>query len=72
MDLGKAPKKLSGGPAPDLEEAFEVRVCRLCCCCDMTAETVPVGRRRDTRGVGRRDQKGSRRRHWWGQAHIGK
>jgi len=22
LDLGKAPKKLSGGPAPDLEEAF--------------------------------------------------
>ena len=26
MDLGKAAKKLSGGPAPDLEEAFDVRV----------------------------------------------
>ncbi|KAF8554964.1 DNA replication factor C, large subunit [Imleria badia] len=24
MDLGKAPKKLAGGPAPDLEEAFDV------------------------------------------------
>ncbi|KAI0059347.1 DNA replication factor C large subunit [Artomyces pyxidatus] len=24
QDLGKAPKKLAGGPAPDLEEAFEV------------------------------------------------
>jgi replication factor C subunit 1 len=24
MDLGKAPKKLIGGPAPDVEEAFEV------------------------------------------------
>jgi replication factor C subunit 1 len=24
MDLGKAPKKLAGGPAPDVEEAFEV------------------------------------------------
>ena len=31
MDLGKAPKKLklSGEPAPDLEEAFDVRVCIL-------------------------------------------
>lgn len=26
VDLGKAPKKLAGGPAPDLEEAFDVRV----------------------------------------------
>ena len=25
LDLGKAPKKLAGGPAPDLEEAYEVR-----------------------------------------------
>jgi replication factor C subunit 1 len=24
-DLGKAPKKLAGGPAPDLEEVFDVR-----------------------------------------------
>ncbi|KAH0839521.1 putative replication factor C, large subunit [Lanmaoa asiatica] len=24
MDMGKAPKKLAGGPAPDLEEAFDV------------------------------------------------
>lgn len=24
VDLGKIPKKLAGGPAPDLEEAFEV------------------------------------------------
>ena len=24
QDLGKVPKKLSGGPAPDLEEAFDV------------------------------------------------
>ena len=27
QDLGKVPKKLSGGPAPDLEEAFDVRNC---------------------------------------------
>lgn len=26
MDLGKVPKKLAGGPVPDLEEAFDVRV----------------------------------------------
>lgn len=26
QDLGKVPKKLAGGPAPDLEEAFDVRV----------------------------------------------
>ena len=25
LDLGKVPKKLAGGPAPDLEEAYEVR-----------------------------------------------
>ena len=25
QDLGKVPKKLSGEPAPDLEEAFDVR-----------------------------------------------
>jgi replication factor C subunit 1 len=25
-DLGKAPKKLAGGPAPDLEEVFEVSI----------------------------------------------
>ena len=24
MDLGKAPKKLTGGPTPDLEEALDV------------------------------------------------
>jgi hypothetical protein len=24
IDLGKAPKKLVGGPVPDVEEAFEV------------------------------------------------
>lgn len=29
QDLGKAPKKLAGGPAPDLEEAFDVgSLCR--------------------------------------------
>jgi replication factor C subunit 1 len=27
QDLGKVPKKLPGGPAPDLEEAFDVRIC---------------------------------------------
>lgn len=26
IDLGKAPKKLAGGPMPDLEEAFDVRL----------------------------------------------
>lgn len=25
QDLGKVPKKLAGGPAPDIEEAYEVR-----------------------------------------------
>lgn len=25
-DLGKAPKKLAGGPAPDLEDVFDVSV----------------------------------------------
>ena len=25
-DLGKAPKKLGGGPAPDLEDVFDVSV----------------------------------------------
>ena len=27
QDLGKVPKKLPGGPAPDLEEAFDVSTC---------------------------------------------
>jgi replication factor C subunit 1 len=27
QDLGKVPKKLPGGPAPDLEEAFDVSLC---------------------------------------------
>ena len=31
QDLGKVPKKLAGGPAPDLEEAFDVRYCVFMC-----------------------------------------
>jgi hypothetical protein len=31
QDLGRAPKKLAGGPAPDLEEAFDVRQLSVMC-----------------------------------------
>lgn len=31
QDLGKVPKKLAGGPAPDLEEAFDVRLPSVMC-----------------------------------------
>ena len=31
QDLGKVPKKLAGGPAPDLEEAFDVRLLSAIC-----------------------------------------
>jgi hypothetical protein len=31
QDLGKVPKKLAGGPAPDLEEAFDVRQLSVMC-----------------------------------------
>ena len=27
QDLGRVPKKIAGGPAPDLEEAFDVSLC---------------------------------------------
>ena len=30
QEFGKAPKKLSGGPAPDLEDVFDVRDLFLC------------------------------------------
>lgn len=31
QDLGKVPKKLAGGPAPDLEEAYDVRQLSVMC-----------------------------------------